>query len=273
MTKSNYEFDILVNGKSVREYWHNSKLYIEGRNGQSFQLRIRNNGYKRILAVPTVDGLSVLDGKPATTDSTGYIVNGYSTLIVEGWRKNDKEVAEFYFTDSNDSYGVRVGKGGNLGVIGLAVFREKEYVPMVFKTTTYPPMNPFSPPWSVTWMAPSATSGGGGGSGNYESPKADVQSYHASASANVEHASFSARNMDSVQPKDMGTGWGDTLRSEVTSVNFNQEQNPDAIFEIFYNSRENLERLGISLQSQPKYVTSPKAFPNYPSQWCEPPRP
>ena len=43
---------------------------------------------------------------------------------VRGWRKNMGEVAEFYFTDLPDSYAARTGRPQNVGVIGVAVFRE-----------------------------------------------------------------------------------------------------------------------------------------------------
>src|SRR5262249_37198881 len=41
-----------------------------------------------------------------------------------GWRKNMSEVAAFYFTSLPDSYAARTDRPGNIGVIGVAAFRE-----------------------------------------------------------------------------------------------------------------------------------------------------
>jgi hypothetical protein len=47
---------------------------------------------------------------------------GYDIL---GWRKSLAETAAFYFTALADSYAARTGRPGNVGAIGLAVFRRK----------------------------------------------------------------------------------------------------------------------------------------------------
>ena len=44
---------------------------------------------------------------------------------VKGWRKSLDRVAAFYFTALPDSYAARTGRPGNVGVIGVAVFRKK----------------------------------------------------------------------------------------------------------------------------------------------------
>jgi len=45
---------------------------------------------------------------------------------VNGWRKSLEEVAAFYFTALPDSYAARTGRPQNVGVIGVAVFREQQ---------------------------------------------------------------------------------------------------------------------------------------------------
>src|SRR3990167_11362661 len=127
MTKNNYEVDILINGRPVKKYKHEGKLYIEGRKGSRFSLRIRNNGWDEILAVPSVDGLSVMDGKLCSIDkSRGYIIKAHSAVTIDGWRTSDKEVAEFYFSDLDNSYAERSGNGvQNTGIIGVAIFGKK----------------------------------------------------------------------------------------------------------------------------------------------------
>ena len=58
---------------------------------------------------------------------------------------------------------------------------------------------------------------------------------------------FNVRSMS----QDLGTGWGETKRSEVTSVEFDKESNPAAVYEIFYNTREQLERLAWTSERKP----------------------
>ena len=126
MNKSNYIVEILANGHPLQEYFEKGKHYIEARKGTEFSLRIKNNGFKRILAVPSVDGLSVLDGKEAGEESSGYIINGYDSLTIDGWRVSDSEVRKFFFSNPEESYAKRKSNGDNLGVIGIAIYREKE---------------------------------------------------------------------------------------------------------------------------------------------------
>ena len=109
MYKQNYEVDIMVYGKPVREYVDKKKTYIEGRQGTDFAIRIKNNGSKRILAVTSVDGLSVIDGKESNydIDSQGYIISPYDSIIISGWRISDEKVKQFFFTNKENSYATR----------------------------------------------------------------------------------------------------------------------------------------------------------------------
>ena len=68
--------------------------------------------------------------------------------------------------------------------------------------------------------------------------------------------------------QDLGTGWGDYKKSEVTTVSFDRCEEPDAVLEIYYNTRQQLEALGVDFKKSPVYVT-PQAFPG---QYCKPPQ-
>jgi len=110
MTKNNYEVEVLVNGRPVKEYSHEFRTYIEGKQKTTFSLRLKNNSSVRKLFVPSIDGLSVMDGKECSFDSSGYIVGPYSSITIDGWRTSDSEVAQFYFSDAKSSYRKRMGK-------------------------------------------------------------------------------------------------------------------------------------------------------------------
>ena len=238
MTKSNYEVEVLINGKPVKEYIHDGKVYIEGRKETRFSLRLRNNSWQRKLFIPSIDGLSVMNGEECSFDSSVYIVKPYSSVTIDGWRVSDSEVAEFYFSSSSDSYRKRMGKGNNLGVIGVAVFSEKYKMPII---------NSFYCNHSQT-----------------EFPRYTLSSATALNNASLSTSGASVRSMS----QDLGTGWGESKRSEVVSVEFDRENHEDTMFEIFYNTREQLQKLGINFKREPLYVT-PQSFPG---QFCKPPK-
>jgi len=120
-----YIIDILVDGRPVKKIKHDHKTYLPLSLGQEYQIRIYNQSAKRICAVPSVDGLSVLNAKEATYDSPGYVIPAWQTSTIEGWRLNEEKVAAFYAAEKPDGYAEKLGKGGNTGVIGCIIYPEK----------------------------------------------------------------------------------------------------------------------------------------------------
>lgn len=121
------EINVLVLGRPVQKYFHDNKVYIEARKGSEYTIQLVNKGYKRLLANVTVDGLSVMDGKEGDlTKQTGYVVGAWSTVTIPGWRLDNNSVAAFKFGESGGSYAAKIGKPRNVGVIGVAVFEEKQ---------------------------------------------------------------------------------------------------------------------------------------------------
>ena len=72
----------------------------------------------------TVDGLDVLDGRPGSFAKRGYLVDANSSLEIDGFRRSTSAVAAFRFGSVKDSYAARTSGDRNVGVIGIAVFRE-----------------------------------------------------------------------------------------------------------------------------------------------------
>lgn len=285
MLKANYEVEVLVNGKPLKEYAHDGKVYIEGRRKTVFSLRLRNNSYSRKLFVPTIDGLSVMDGKDASYKSSGYIVRGNSSMTIDGWRMSDSKVAEFYFSEPGDSYRKRMKKGDNLGIIGCAVFDEKDkYVPptvIIQKEYIYPQPFHCTCPWNCPFHPkyyPYGAYGGGiigsgtgtfttSGVGSAMGGSGSTSLYSSQANLTATNTSASS-NPTSQASQALGTGWGGEKRSEVVTVEFDQKETPAEVFEIFYNTREQLQKIGVNFDREPHYVT-PTSFPG---QFCEPPK-
>jgi hypothetical protein len=116
-------------GRELPVYWHAGDRYVAGEPGHEYEIRIRNTDGGRVLAVTSVDGVNVITGRTASPRQSGYVIDPYGSVDIDGWRKSLAEVAAFYFTSLRDSYAARTGRPDNVGVIGVAVFRERVYYP------------------------------------------------------------------------------------------------------------------------------------------------
>jgi hypothetical protein len=112
-------------GRSLPVYTKDGRRYVVGTPGHEYAVRIRNCTSERILAVASVDGVNVVTGDTASPDQSGYVIDAYGSVEIAGWRKSMERTAAFYFTDLGDSYAARTGRPNNVGVVGVAVFREK----------------------------------------------------------------------------------------------------------------------------------------------------
>ncbi|MCE9580865.1 MAG: hypothetical protein K8W52_47565, partial [Deltaproteobacteria bacterium] len=97
---------------------------IVGRDGARYRIVVRNGTSARFEIVASVDGLDVLDGKAADPARRGYILDPYGQLVIDGFRQTDQQVAAFRFGAVADSYAARTDGGGNVGVVGVAIFAE-----------------------------------------------------------------------------------------------------------------------------------------------------
>jgi hypothetical protein len=80
-----------------------------------------------VLAVVSVDGVNVVSGETASPDQAGYVIEPGGYVNIQGWRKDLDRTAAFYFADPGDAYASRTGRPDNLGVLGVALFREREH--------------------------------------------------------------------------------------------------------------------------------------------------
>src|SRR5579863_6765033 len=122
-------------GAELSPHFYHGEYWVAGRPGARYAIEIRNRLGERLLAVTSVDGVNVVSGATAAWDQTGYVFGSGERYQITGWRKTDAEVAAFTFTASPNSYAERTGRPANVGVIGVALFRERQppqaYVPPV----------------------------------------------------------------------------------------------------------------------------------------------
>src|SRR5215472_12590822 len=112
-------------GTPLPTYYHRGEYWVAGKPGARYAIEIRNTLQERLLAVTSVDGINVLTGDTARWDQSGYVLRGEEAYEITGWRKSQAEVAAFEFTAVPNSYAARTGRATNVGVIGVAVFRER----------------------------------------------------------------------------------------------------------------------------------------------------
>lgn len=262
------QVDILVNGKPVKQIAHNGRIFIVAKHGTPYEIRLKNNGTSRVLAVPSVDGLNVINGEESKSDGAGYIINGYGSYTIRGYRTSNDEVHPFEFSTKAQSYANKSENGDtrDCGVIGVAfhsekiapikykIIKEKEYVP-------YYPAPPYYPwtPYKQTepdWMAMSGSSG-------------NVMHSMLSNSCNSFSGDYDQQHMISANncSLDMGTKFSEeSVQDSVVDSKFDINYELGRI-EIFYASRKVLESMGIPVDK-----ASAVAFPSAFKGFCKPPR-
>ena len=233
-----------TDGRLLPIYWHAGERHIAGEPGHEYEIRVRNRTGGRLLAVTSVDGVDVLSGRTASFNQGGYVLDPRGQLSVDGWRKNMGEVAAFYFTSLPDSYAARTGRPDNVGVIGVALFREKAYYHEDPIAQSAPPSaaEPYDPP-SDTTVA-----------GNRPAPASPPRAERESDSARVGELAKEGR---------LGTGHGQRLDSGAYYTSFERAHStPDGVIRIYYDSHRNLVAQGIIPRPRYRYAQqTPDAFP------------
>lgn len=125
-----YEVQVLVDGMPARAFPHRGETYVLGHLGERYTVRVVNHSGQRIEAVVTVDGRDVIDGKPGSFDKRGYLVPAFGTAEIDGWRISQREAAAFRFSTVPQSYAALTGNGRDVGVIGVAIFPERQRRPL-----------------------------------------------------------------------------------------------------------------------------------------------
>lgn len=228
-------------GVPLRTYYHRGEYWVAGNPGARYAIEIRNTLHQRVLAVTSVDGINVLTGDTARWDQSGYVLHGEEAYEITGWRKSQTEVAAFEFTAVSNSYAARTGRSANVGVIGVAVFRERvpEHITGTAPSTATPPS-----PEAGENRAESGMRGG--------------------ADADDGSARSAQRSDALVRPAPLaklGTGHGAREQSYVEFTDFTRaDSQPNEIVRIRYDSRENLLALGIIPRAAP-VAGDPNPFP------------
>jgi len=184
------------------------------------------------------------------------VLDAYQCADINGWRKSQSAIAAFYFTTLADAYATRTGRPDNLGVIGVAFFREMPR-PVVWRDR---------PPKIAENRSdePGARQEKAAGSVAQDSRAAEAP---APARDQLERSPAAAAPLAK-----MGTGWGRQESSYVQTTRFERESaSPNETLAINYDRRENLVAMGI-LPPQ-AIARSADPFPAWTPRFApEPPR-
>jgi len=102
------------------------RWFVVGEEGRRYSIVVRNFSDWRLETVISVDGLDVVDGRPASLRKRGYVIDPHKILVVDGFRQSLDTVAAFRFGPVRESYSQeKYHTTRNVGVIGLAAFNEK----------------------------------------------------------------------------------------------------------------------------------------------------
>jgi hypothetical protein len=112
-------------GRTLPGFTAGGRTLILGEDGRRYRIVVHNATAARFEVVASVDGLDVIDGRPADPDRRGYLVDPYGVLVIDGFRMSDDAVAAFRFGSVADSYAAQTSGDRNVGVIGMAIFAER----------------------------------------------------------------------------------------------------------------------------------------------------
>jgi hypothetical protein len=257
-------------GSTLPVHFYNGEYWVAGVPGAKYAIDIWNRTGQRVLAVTSVDGLNVLTGKTASPNQTGYVIDASDRYGITGWRKSDSSVAAFQFTASPNSYAERTGRPLDVGVIGVALFRERQEP--VVKKYDYKHDHEQESRNRRDQAVPAAPSPAPAASAAPASPMARAEAADANQNSMNESKSRSDKSSIQAAPK-LGTGHGERETSVVSQTNFERERNyPNEVIRIRYDSRDNLIAMGV-IREFPPYGSQPNPFPDSSQSYVpDPPR-
>ena len=262
-------------GATLPVHFYRGEYWIAGTPGANYSVAVANASGGRVMAVMSVDGVNVVNGQTASFDQSGYVFNAYQRYEVTGWRKSNQEVAAFEFVASPASYAERTGRPANVGVIGVAVFRERVYQPPV---SVAPPGYRYDSKRgngsADSRSSAASESSADGGLARPAPAPAPAQSAPPSAGAGA-GGDFAKRTEAQATREKLGTGHGEREWSQVSNTSFERAQSsPNETISIRYDSRENLVSMGVIQPPYPHrpWNRTPNAFPESLGFVPDPPR-
>lgn len=218
-------------GQWLDQIRHRGQHWIAGQPGHRYGVRLRNTTGERVLVVLSVDGVNAVTGQTAHPSQAGYVLGPWQSTEIAGWRKSLDDIAQFVFTDLPDSYAARTGRPHNVGVIGIAVFRERA---------------------PIVWREPISVTG-----------SRERQAKAAAPAAEAADAAVPQRIGTGHGQRE----WSPVQRTEFVRAS----RSPAQVWQLRYDDAPSLIAMGVLPRWQRPVVRGPQAFPNGfvpdPPQW------
>ena len=245
-------------GERLEVYRHQGRLYVAGKPGNRYAVHLRNKSGGRLLTVISVDGVNALNGQTAATSQSGYVISPWQAAEISGWRKSMDDVAAFYFTSIADSYAGRTERPQNVGVIGVAVYREADPLPP-------PAQAAFSARERVEQESADRADSAAGNDVAKSQSRANAPAPASAAPERSEALSKKAEGR-------LGTGHGERISAPTQYTEFRRASDtPSEIVTIYYNSRANLLAQGV-IPRPPHYGKTNPAPNPFPAGFVPDPR-
>lgn len=224
-----FEVEVLVDGRASEELRARGRLYIEAREGEEYELLIRNPLPVRVAVALSVDGLNTIDARRSSSwDASKWVLEPYQTIRIGGWQMSAGRARKFYFTTERAAYAAKLGRAADLGIITAVFYREVEArVPV-----------PITPSWPDPMPAPR---------GRLEqSRSAESETPSAGGAKSVKRGESAAAAIPT--PEDdayAATGIGRSIEHQVRWVHLNLERRPASEVTIRYEYHQALVKLGV----------------------------
>jgi len=224
----------LESGTTLPAYPHAGRDYVAGSPGHRYAVTLVNRTGGRVLAVLSVDGVNAVSGETANPEQSGYVLGPWERAEIRGWRKSLDEVADFVFTSVPDSYAARTGRPRNVGVIGVAAFRERYQRPIAMQPLASADAEARRDSAAESAPAPAAPASAAAGARAKSAPGANRQ--------------------------ELGTGHGQRRHDPATYTAFEREsRHANEVLSLYYDATEALVSRGII--PRPCCELDPQAFP------------
>jgi len=229
-------------GRVLPTYLHEGRTYVLGARGDRYLVHVRNGSPRRAEVVISVDGRDAIDGEPSALGKRGYLVDAWSEATIDGFRLSQEAVAAFRFSSVSRSYAAQRGDARDVGVIGVAVFPEREV----------PPPPPVARPWWRGWgdgdprdrrseQAPSAA----------PAPPPSPNKSEADEAGTAPRSTQGEKRAGADRRPGLGTEFGERHESHVQEVPFvRASSQPAVLLALRYDDRNGLVALGIEFDGR-----------------------